>query len=135
MYVVTRPLFSRLAVGCVALMLAAVACSDSGGDVILSDAGARGKRISAASACASCHGSDGQGGIGPAWVGLAGSEVVLRGGETTIADDAYLIRAIADPGADLLEDYQLQMPRNRLDESEIADIVAYIKDLSQPTDD
>jgi cytochrome c1 len=60
---------------------------------------------------------------------------VLKGGATAIADDAYLTRAIADPGADDLDAYELQMPRNRLEESEIADIVAYINDLSTPADD
>ena len=47
-----------------------------------------------------------------------------------IADDDYLVRAIAEPGADLLADYQLQMPQNRLTDDDIADVIAYIKDLS-----
>jgi cytochrome c oxidase subunit 2 len=49
-----------------------------------------------------------------------------------IADDAYLVRAIAEPGADLLADYQLQMPQNRLSDDDIADVIAFIKDLSPP---
>ena len=70
--------------------------------------------------------------MGPTWVGLAGSERELQDGSTVVADDAYLVRAIAEPGADLLADYQLQMPQNRLTDEDIADVIAYIKDLSQP---
>jgi cytochrome c oxidase subunit 2 len=70
--------------------------------------------------------------VGPTWVGLAGSERELQDGTTVVADDAYLVRAIAEPGADLLADYRLQMPQNRLTGDDIADVIAYIKDLSQP---
>lgn len=109
------------------ILAVAASCGDSG--VELSEAGARGKRIASASGCAGCHGADGQGGVGPSWQGLAGATVTLRDGSTVVADDEYLTRSIADPDADLLADYTLQMPRNRLDDSEIADVVAFIKDL------
>jgi cytochrome c oxidase subunit 2 len=39
----------------------------------------RGRRIANTSGCASCHGSDGTGGVGPKFVGLYGSEVTLSG--------------------------------------------------------
>jgi cytochrome c oxidase subunit 2 len=112
----------------------AVAASCGGTDDALSEAGARGKRTAAANGCAGCHGADGQGGVGPTWRGLAGSEVTLVDGTTIVADDAYLVRSIEEPGADLVADYALQMPRNRLGEQDVADIVAYIKDLSPSTD-
>jgi mono/diheme cytochrome c family protein len=117
----------------VGLALFAGACggsSDAG--PTLSAAGERGKRIGLSSGCAGCHGTNGQGGVGPTWVGLAGSERELQDGTTVVADDAYLVRAIAEPGADLLADYRLQMPQNRLTGDDIADVIAYIKDLSQP---
>ena len=84
------------------------------------------------SGCAGCHGTDGKGGVGPTWIGLAGSDRELQDGSIVVADDAYLVRAIAEPGADLLADYQLQMPQNRLTDDDIADVIAYIKDLSPP---
>jgi len=59
-------------------------------------------------------------------VGLAGSQVTLADGSTLVADTAYLTRAIANPSADLVADYNLKMPANSLSEAEIADIVAYI---------
>ena len=115
------------------LALFAGACgggSDAG--PTLSAAGERGKRIGLSSGCAGCHGTDGKGGVGPTWIGLAGSERELQDGSTVIADNAYLVRAIAEPGADLLADYQLQMPQNRLTDDDIADVIAYIEDLSPP---
>ena len=67
------------------------------------------------------------GGAGPGWIGLAGSDVELAGGTVVVADTDYLIRAIADPSAELVADYTLKMPANNLSDAEIADIVAYIE--------
>lgn len=99
----------------------------------MSDTGARGRSIAINNGCAACHGTDGQGGSGPTWQGLAGSEVELLDGTFVVADDAYLTRAITDPGDDLRAGYSLQMPENnKLTDGEIADIVAYINEISQP---
>ena len=62
--------------------------------------------------------------------GLAGAEVPLADGTTVVADTAYLIRSIVDPGAELVADYNLRMPANNLSDAEIADIVAYIETLA-----
>lgn len=91
----------------------------------------RGEQIARSNGCAGCHGKSFEGAAGPTWTGLAGSEVTLADGTTTVADDAYLTRAIADPGADLVADYTLKMPRNSLSAAEIADIVAYINTLAE----
>ncbi|MGA0766576.1 MAG: c-type cytochrome, partial [Ilumatobacteraceae bacterium] len=40
--------------------------------------------------CASCHGEDGNGRVGPKWIGLADSQVTLNDGTVVTADDAYL---------------------------------------------
>ena len=115
------------------LALFAGACGgDSDAGATLSAAGERGQRIALSSGCAGCHGTEGKGGVGPTWIGLAGSERELQDGSTVIADDAYLVRSIAEPGADLLADYQLQMPQNRRTKDDIIDVIAYIKDLSSP---
>lgn len=126
---------SRVLAGVMTAMLGvgAAACGGGGESTVpLSEAGERGRKTSNSNGCASCHGENGQGGVGPPWIGLAGSDVELAGGGTIVADDAYLVRAIAEPGADLLADYTLQMPRNNLSDAEIADVVAYIKDLAAP---
>jgi len=112
------------------LIALASACGDDGADVSLSEAGERGRDISSSNGCAACHGSNGQGGVGPTWVGLAGAEVELVDGTVVVADDAYLVRAIAEPSADLHAGFTLQMPSNGLTDSEIADVIAYIEDLS-----
>ena len=116
------------------LTFGAAACG--GGDASgpeLSAAGERGKSLSSSSGCAGCHGTDGQGGVGPTWQGLAGAEVELADGTMVVADEEYLIRAIKDPSADLRADYPVQMPRNNLDDQQVADIVAYINDLAAVT--
>ena len=88
-----------------------------------------GRALARDKGCAACHGGDGQGGIGPAWVGLAGSTVTLDDGSTVVADDAYLTRAIAEPNADIVAGYTIQMPENSLNDAEVAQIVAYIRSL------
>ncbi len=90
-------------------------------------------QISLSSGCAGCHGTNGQGGVGPTWQGLTGSDVELADGTIVVADQEYLIRSIADPSADLRAGYAVQMPRNNLDDAQVADIVAYINDLASVT--
>lgn len=131
----------------VALAVAAVACGDDGdesgavvdapvssdasGDPAAAGASAEtGEQLSRSQGCAGCHGRDFEGGAGPGWVGLAGSEILLADGTTVIADDEYLTTAIADPSAQLHEGYTLRMPANNLTDEEIAHIVAYINSLA-----
>ena len=120
-----------------ALAFAGVACGGDGGSgdaaettVPVDPAVQRGEAISRSQGCAGCHGESFGGGAGPSWIGLAGSEVLLSDGTTVVADDAYLIRSIADPNAEFVADYSLQMPANSLTDAEIADVVAFIKTLS-----
>jgi len=104
--------------------------------VELSAAGQRGQDVAQSNGCAACHGNSGQGGVGPAWVGLYGSDVELEDGTTVVADDAYLTRSITDPGAEIRADSNVPMPKNRLNDDQVADVVAYIRDLSgDPTSD
>jgi len=121
-----------------AMAVAAAACGDDDstatsdattGDAI-SAAARSGEELSRSQGCAGCHGRDFDGGAGPGWIGLAGSEVVLTDGTTVIADDEYLTAAIADPSAQLVEGYNLRMPANNLTDAEVADIVAFINTLA-----
>lgn len=124
------------------MALAAVSCGPSadeagvGGDGAATDApaagsaAANGEQLLRSSGCAGCHGADFRGGAGPSLVGLAGSQVELADGSTLVADTAYLTRAIANPSADLVADYNLKMPANALTDAEIADIVAYVETRS-----
>jgi mono/diheme cytochrome c family protein len=114
------------------VVVVAAACggSSDGSDAALSPAGARGQDIAKSDGCTACHGSNGQGGVGPSWVGLYGSEVELEDGTTVTADDDYLTRSIADPGANIVKGSTVIMPNNGLSDAEIADVIAYIRDLS-----
>ena len=70
--------------------------------------------------------------MGPGWVGLAGSEVELSDGSFVVADDRYLFESIRDPGAKVVADFSVQMPRNSLSDAEIDEIVAFIRSLDSP---
>ena len=112
----------------IALLVVAAACGGSSRPEMSPEA-ERGRRIANTSGCASCHGADGKGGVGPALAGLYGSEVTLADGSTVVADDAYLRRSITDPDADLVEGYALKMPVIGLDDDEIEAVLAYIREL------
>lgn len=110
------------------LMLTAAACGGSS-RAEMSPEAERGRRIANTNGCASCHGADGTGGVGPKFVGLYGSEVTLSDGSTVLADDAYIRRSITDPGADRVKGYTLQMPAVGLEDDEIEAVLAYIREL------
>jgi cytochrome c oxidase subunit 2 len=114
-----------------ALLIALVVAVGCGGSVgsDLSPQAADGRRVANTSGCASCHGADGSGGVGPAFVGLYGSEVTLADGSTVVADDAYLRRSITDPDAERVEGYAVNMPSTDLDVDEIEAVLAYIREL------
>jgi cytochrome c oxidase subunit 2 len=109
-------------------LLAAVACGGSDGGA-LSNAAANGRAIALRQGCASCHGADGSGGVGPRFVGLYGSQVPLADGSTVVADDAYLRRSITDPGAERVEGYAVNMPATNLGADEVEAVLAYIREL------
>jgi len=89
----------------------------------------RGRELVTSSGCAACHGADGGGGIGPSWVGLAGSDVDLVDGTTVVADESFLRRSILEPEAQLVAGYGVVMPRNGLDHDQVDAVVAFIMSL------
>jgi cytochrome c oxidase subunit 2 len=90
----------------------------------------RGKALVAASGCVACHSIDGSAGIGPSWLGLAGSEVELSGGTTVIADDDFLAESIKEPQAKIVAGFESQqMIALTFTDEQISDIIAYIKTL------
>ncbi len=89
----------------------------------------RGAALNVSAGCAACHGSAGEGGVGPAYVGLLGSEVELVDGSTVIADEAYLRRSITDPDAEIVAGYDIAMPANTLTDAQVDDLVAWIISL------
>ena len=89
----------------------------------------RGRDLVASNGCAACHGADGGGGVGPSWVGLAGSDVELVDGTTVVADESFLRRSILEPEAELVAGYGVVMPGNVLEPYQVDALVAYIRSL------
>ena len=133
----TRRAFANSAVVLVTLALAACGGGDStstGATRPLSAAAERGRRTALDAGCASCHGASWQGGVAPAWVGLAGSTVILSDGSTVTADATYLARSITAPADEKVRGYNVAMPPNALTADQVADVVAFIQALT-PSED
>jgi hypothetical protein len=84
--------------------------------------------------CGNCHSIDGTSGIGPTWKGLAGSTVKLSDGSSVTADQAYLIRSIESPDAQIVSGYQPGVmagvvPPGTVSAADAATIAAYIETL------
>lgn len=103
------------------------ACGGSTDESGLAPAEVRGKQIARSAGCSSCHGAEGQGGLGPSWVGIEGTERQLADGRVVIADEAYLIRSIRDPQADLVAGWNVKMPGNNLSDDQIQDLLAFMR--------
>ncbi len=88
-----------------------------------------GRDIAQSSGCPACHGLNGEGKTGPAWVGLAGSERTLDDGTVVVADTDYLRRSILDPGSQQIAGYTIEMPINSLTDDDVDAIVTYIEEL------
>jgi len=89
----------------------------------------QGRSVALKAGCTVCHGTEGKGGVGPSWVGLAGSTVQLDDGSSVIADDAYIRESILTPSAKKVAGYSIAMPPTQLSEDEVAALVAYIESL------
>lgn len=110
-------------------ILGACSSSSSSAPIDLSPEAAAGREISINSGCASCHGADGNGRIGPNWLQLADSQVTLSDGKIVAADDAYLYESIKYPGEKKRRGASGIMPSNNLTDEEIASIIVYIRAL------
>jgi cytochrome c oxidase subunit 2 len=112
--------------------LALVACGDDDSaapEVSLTPAGEAGRQLARDKGCAACHGTTGEGNVGPAFVGLYGSEVALQDGSTVVADDAYLRQSMLDPNSQKVEGYNVPMPKPDLSDAEIDSLLTYIREL------
>ena len=117
-----------VAASCAAVVGFAACGGDSDSDVPdgLSAEGRRGAELADDNGCSACHGS---GAVAPPFEGLYGSTVEFDDGSTAVADDAYLTRAITDPGAEVVAGFDVTMPDNDLSDEDVAAIVAYLRDL------
>lgn len=116
-------------VGAAMLVVAACGGDDGAAPEGMSAPAAEGRAVAVDNGCAACHGADGQGAIGPAWAGLAGSTVTLEDGRQVVADTAYLRRSVLEPDADLVDGYTVAMPKADLEPAEVDALIAYIESL------
>jgi cytochrome c oxidase subunit 2 len=90
----------------------------------------QGKLLTVRNGCIGCHSVDGAKMTGPTWLGLYGAGVDLSDGSVVVADDAYLAESILDPKAKEVAGFApTVMPPFALSETEIANIIAYLKTL------
>ena len=122
-------LWLKFSIVALVAILSACSSSSSSAPVDLSPEAAAGREISINAGCASCHGADGSGNVGPKWIGLADSQVTLSDGTVVTADDDYLYTSIKEPGAMKRRGAVGIMPSNKLTDQEIASIIAYIRAL------
>ncbi len=116
----------------VAGLVGTTAACSSAPELTLSASAQEGKTLYDTNGCASCHGANGAGGVGPALAGIAGTNIVLSDGSSVLADRAYLIESILQPQAQLVDGYNIKMPQNQLSETQ-ADLVAqFIEELPSP---
>lgn len=89
--------------------------------------------------CASCHGTNGEGRVGPSLVDLFGStvSVTVDGGDKfdVVADADYLRESIVDPQAKITVGYRSPMPTVNLTPQEVDLLVDYIESLSSAEPD
>ena len=91
---------------------------------------AAGRAVVSQNGCLACHSVDGTPLTGPTWRGLFGAEVELSDGSSVVADEAYLLESISEPGARVVQGYLPGiMPKYALTESELTNIVAYLATL------
>mgnify|MGYP003694076829 CR=1 FL=1 len=81
--------------------------------------------------CVSCHGANGEGGRGPALVGLFGSKVFLTNNQTLIADEAYIRESIENPAAKVVSGFSPIMPtfQGQVTPEQLIQIMSFIKSL------
>lgn len=93
---------------------------------------AAGRKLFERYGCVACHESH-ERRRAPPLVGLYGRPVALQGGTAVIADDAYLRRAILEPDADIVADYQggvMPTYAGLVDDDELLLLVAYVRSLA-----
>ncbi len=122
-------LWLKFSVVALVAILGSCSSSSTSAPVDLSPEAAAGREISINAGCASCHGADGNGNVGPKWIGLADSQVTLSDGTVVTADDDYLYTSIKEPGVMKRRGAVGIMPSNKLTDQEIASIIVYIRAL------
>jgi len=92
----------------------------------------QGERLFGQMGCSTCHLLDQQGRC-PIMRGVYGSRVQLTGGQTVLADDAYIRESILNPNAKIVAGYHADvMPsfQGQISEEGLLQLIVYIKSLA-----
>jgi cytochrome c oxidase subunit 2 len=81
--------------------------------------------------CASCHAPSSGTARCPNLNGIYGNPVLLRGGQQTIANEAYIRESILFPEAKIVAGYEPIMPtfEGQISEEEVLQLIAYVKSI------
>jgi cytochrome c oxidase subunit II len=101
------------------------------GNVNQQSAASSGQQLYQTLGCASCHGNNGEGGRGPALLGVFNSNVQLANGQTVRGDETYIRESILNPQAKLVSGYGPIMPtfQGVVNEEQLVQLLAYVKSL------
>jgi cytochrome c oxidase subunit 2 len=100
--------------------------------VVSGDPVERGQQWAQQFGCTACHTPDGTTGAGPTWQGVFGHEVPLADGTTVLANEAYLLESITEPGVKIVQGFANIMPpavAQDMTDEQISDVIEYIKSL------
>lgn len=94
----------------------------------------KGQALFASLGCKGCHSISGASGAGPALNGVAGSTVKLDNGQTTTANDSYLMQSIEDPDAKIVKGFHKGVMSSTIKPGSVSKadakaLVAYIKSV------
>jgi cytochrome c oxidase subunit 2 len=81
--------------------------------------------------CITCHGASGEGGRGPALVGLFGRKVDLTNGQSLTADESYVRESIENPQAKIVTGFGPIMPtfQGQVTPEQLIQLMSFIKSL------
>jgi cytochrome c oxidase subunit 2 len=81
--------------------------------------------------CITCHGASGEGGRGPALVGLFGRKVDLINGQSLTADESYVRESIENPQAKIVAGFGPIMPtfQGQVTPEQLIQLMSFIKSL------
>lgn len=91
---------------------------------------ARGRQLFESYQCTSCHRSDSSQ-LAPSLLGLFGTNIKFKDGETGTVDEMYLRESILTPQSKIREGYPAAMPSfaGQLEEEQLTSLIQYIKSL------
>ncbi len=82
--------------------------------------------------CNTCHTIDGTPSTGPTWLGTWGTTRTFTNGTSAVFDDSYVNESVMDPGSQILQGFQPQMPgyESMLSDRDVLAIAAYMRRIN-----